>query len=211
MKVPVLDSIRPKIMRPECLQTLPVEQPRSRTRWLDLSGECIPGFLVQLDGAWHYQRNEGALGLDTDTSDTESDATNSDERCASPNQEFGPVQVLDACPALDDYSNSYFEDFDGNGLQDFVVYNGKNQINKYYECNSADQWDSFREFSSYLSFDPNNKTLHRLDLTGNGRRDVLHSMGDSMAWYASLGKGGFESEKVCQGEDSVQMLLSQDQ
>lgn len=118
---------------------------------------------------------------------------------------------MNSCPSLGDFGNSYFEDLDGNGLQDLVVRDGKSQMDGYYECKTSDQWKNFREFPSLLSFDPNDPSMRRFDLTGNRRRDVLRSMGDGIAWYASLGKEEFSSERACQGADGVHMLLSQDQ
>ncbi|OAL53442.1 SpvB-domain-containing protein [Pyrenochaeta sp. DS3sAY3a] len=210
-KVSDLKSLQTKTMKPECLQTLPVQLSKSRTRWLDLNGEGAPGLLVQFDGAWYYQRNEGALGLVSDDSDTESDSAVSEGYRLNPSQDLGPVQLLNSCPSLGDFGDSYFEDLDGNGLQDLVVRDGKSQMDGYYECKTSDQWENFREFPSLLSFDPNDPSMRRFDLTGNGRRDVLRSMGDGIAWYASLGKEGFSSERACEGADGVHMLLSQDQ
>ncbi|KAK6341642.1 hypothetical protein TWF696_008711 [Orbilia brochopaga] len=201
-----LDSLQLKTMKPECLQTLVVNKPASQTRWIDLSGEGAPGLLVQLDGVWYYQRNENALNV---TTDSEND-TDTDESVSTPPHDLGPVHIVNSYPSIRDYSATYFEDLDGNGLLDLVSCDDKGGVNGYFECNSKDEWENYKSFSSCLSFDANDSSVHKLDLTGNGRSDVLRSVGDGMAWYPSLGKSGFDYERACHGQDGIQMMLSRD-
>jgi hypothetical protein len=206
-KVPSVDSLQLKTMKVDCLQTRLVDQPNAQTHWIDLNGEGAPGLLVQLDGAWYYQRNENAINK---TTDSDSDSSDVDEAMPPSPRDFGPAQIVQSYPSVTDYSASYFEDLDGNGLQDLVLCDETGRTDGYYECYSKDQWESLRPFPSRLNFDTNDNSILRVDLTGNGRRDVLCNMGNGIAWYQSLGKNGFDFGGACQGQDGIQMMISHD-
>lgn len=209
--MPSLESLQLKAMKPRCLQTLPINQRDTQTRWVDLNSEGAPGLLVQVDGAWYFQRNENIVNTNTDTS-SESDSASSEELETRTTQCLGPVQVVNSCPVLGDYRDSYFEDLDGTGLKDLVFHDEDGRANGYYECHSKDEWSNFKTFPTSLNFNTkDDKSIHRLDLTGNGRRDVLRSMGSGFSWYASLGKDGFDLERTCTGEDGMRMIMANDQ
>jgi RHS repeat-associated protein len=207
--IPSLDSLQLKTMKPTCLQTLPVNQKNCQTRWIDLDGEGAPGLLVQLDGVWYYQRNENVADAFMD-SDSESESIHTEELATSPSQDLGPVRIVNSYPTLEDYRISYFEDLDGNGHQDLILHDQSGRTDGYYEYYAKDEWTPFRSFRSILNFNLNDKSVHRLDLTGNGRRDVMCDTGSGIAWFPSLGKDGFGLGKSCKGEDCMQMILSGD-
>ncbi|EHK24115.1 uncharacterized protein TRIVIDRAFT_49, partial [Trichoderma virens Gv29-8] len=206
-KVPPVDSLPLKTMKVEYLQTILVNKPNAQTHWIDLNGEGSPGFLIQIDGAWYYQRNENAINMATDDDGDSSDA---EETMPASPHEFGPVQLVQSYPSVRDYSASYFEDLDGNGHQDLVLCDETGRTDGYYECYSKDEWESFKPFPSRLNFDATDSSLRRVDLTGNGRRDVLCSMDNGIAWYQSLGKNGFDFGGACKGQDGIQMMISHD-
>ncbi|ETS87117.1 hypothetical protein PFICI_00945 [Pestalotiopsis fici W106-1] len=211
-----LDSLHLQTMKPDCLQGLLTSNEKFQTRWVDLNGEGAPGLLVQRDGAWYYQRNENALdmgGLSDGGGETESSEDSDDgEPAESPkaDRDFGSVRVVNAFPAVGDYSTSYLEDLDGNGQQDLVICDLKGRAAGYFECDSTDEWQSFREFPTCLTFNINGDSVHRLDLTGNGLSDVLYRAEDGFIWFPSLGKEGYDLERRCQGIDAIDMFVSHD-
>ncbi|KAL7930725.1 hypothetical protein V8C35DRAFT_133222 [Trichoderma chlorosporum] len=207
-KVAPVDSLPVKHIKVESLQTIFVNQPNAQTHWIDLNGEGAPGLLVQLDGAWYYQRNENAINMATDSDNESSDA---DEAIPASPHDFGPVQLVHSYPLVRDYSASYFEDLDGNGHQDLVLCDEAGRADGYYECYSKDEWESHKPFPSRLNFNTNDNTVRRVDLTGNGRRDVLFGMDNGITWYQSLGKDGFDFGGACKGHESIQMMMSHDE
>ncbi|KAF3314498.1 hypothetical protein TWF173_004581 [Orbilia oligospora] len=207
IKSPEPSSVQLGSMKPERLQTLLVNKPASHTRWIDLNGEGAPGLLIQLEGVWYYQRNENAVNLVTTDSESESD---SEESYATSRQDFGPVRILNSYPTVGDFTTIQFEDLDGNGLQDLVTCDDTGRAEGYFECYCQDEWENFKSFPSCLNYNINEASVRRIDLTGNGRADVLRSVGDGMSWYPSLGKDGFGGEKACSGKDGIEMMLSKD-
>ncbi|TPX14888.1 uncharacterized protein E0L32_004997 [Thyridium curvatum] len=223
-KTAPVDSLRLQTMKPDCLQGLEVSNARFHTRWVDLNGEGAPGLLVQRDGAWYYQRNENALDIgcqsdgsgDTVSSDDGSGDTMSREDgdggeevdWPKPERDFGPVQIVSSFPASGDYTASFLEDLDGNGLQDLVLCDQKGRATGYFECNSMDDWQNLKEFPTCLSFNVNDDSMHRLDLTGNGRRDVLCHAKDGLIWFPSLGKDGYDLERHCEGMEGLDMFVT---
>ena len=147
----------------------------NRYRWVDLEGEGLSGILSQTEGAWYYKRNLG-------------DAT------------FGPRESVRQRPSL---AGAGVADYDGNGLNDYVLQNGL--LNGYYEMDSLGEWQNFRAFSDIPNIDWNDPNLRSLDLDGDGIADLLLTENDCWAWYLSNAKDGFgPARRVAKALDEEQ-------
>ncbi|KYG13789.1 hypothetical protein FVEG_14026 [Fusarium verticillioides 7600] len=221
--LPDLRSLPITTVCPTALQNLPISRPDAVTRWVDLDGEGSPGLLVQLDGAWYFQRNESPLIAcsDDDSSsitssgvDTESDASSisdseSDKMHLLPKDGFGPIHELRAIPGLKDFTRSTFEDVDGNGHQDVVVVDEQGRASGFYERIASDDgddgWTPLQLFPQVVNMDVQTAEAKthsmRLDMTGNGRPDILLEVaggGSGLAWHEALGKRGMDALRECQ-------------
>jgi len=225
--VPAVETLKCNTAKPSCIQTVPISLPETVTRWIDLDGEGSPGLLVQRHGAWYYQRNENAIrihaGRDvdskgvganggnsvrgggyggmTDGEDTEPEESEGSQTQCDIMDHFGPTRMLTLQPNVHDQRECYFEDLDRNGFQDLVTIDEQGRMCSYYERLGAEQWSPLKYFSSMLnmSLEAEDKSLRRIDLTGNGLADIL--IGGSgagmqeLVWYESLGKQGFMEAK----------------
>ncbi|CVL07166.1 uncharacterized protein FMAN_15299 [Fusarium mangiferae] len=221
--LPDLESLPITTICPTALQNLHISRPDAVTRWVDLDGEGSPGLLVQLDGAWYFQRNESAMIAcnDDDSSsitssgvDTESDASSisdseTDKMHLSPEDGFGPIHQLRAIPVLKDFTRSTIEDIDGNGHQDVVVVDEQGRASGFYERiaggDGDDGWTPLQLFPQVVNMDIQTAEAKtpsmRLDMTGNGRPDILLEVaggGSGLAWHEALGKRGMDALRECQ-------------
>lgn len=201
-KRPSLDDIAPQTIKPRAFQTLPVARPNAEMRWIDIHGEGSQGILLQVDGTWYYQRNECAVN----------DAVDSDEDSWSINDDFGPFRTVDLHPNATTHAGSYFEDVDGNGHKDLVVLDSHGRLHGYFECTEEDKWNLLHEFPASANLNNGDKTLRRIDLTGNGRNDLVfpgQSSGE-VVWHESLGKEGFAIQRHCHNSESLPELVNQE-
>ncbi|OQP60443.1 hypothetical protein A3860_33510 [Niastella vici] len=133
-------------------------------KWIDLYGEGLPGILYELHEAWYYKPNLGGGNL-------------------------GIQQKLGEKPSI--LPGSYaLSDFDSDGNLNLVVFQGKES--GFYEYNrDKGTWDGFTSFRlapHVNSFDLNTQLI---DLTGDGRADIVTIEQDRITWYPSKGKEGF--------------------
>ncbi|KAK0390685.1 hypothetical protein NLU13_0188 [Sarocladium strictum] len=173
-----------------------------KAQWIDLNGEGTSGLLVQLDGVWYYDRNEGPLedpSIDDPNSDGETSSSISSS-VKTPDR-VGFPDALANHPTNPVSGSNYFEDLDGNGLQNLVVLDENGRMKGYHERVEGDKWTNFCEMESVLNLDPNeNMSLLRFDITGNGLTDLVlmdQSCGQ-VRWHESLGKKGYTPERRTQ-------------
>ncbi len=149
----------------ESLENLPSGLDERLYRWVDLDGEGVSGVLIGGEGAWYYKPNLGG-------------------------GEFGPLRRVLRKPST---GGGRFMDLAGDGRLDFVRLEGQGA--GFYERDDGEGWESFRPFTSVpnvLWGDPN---LRLVDLTGDGRADVLITEEEVFVWYPSLGEKGFGEGK----------------
>ena len=93
------------------------------------------------------------------------------------------------------------QDLDGDGSPDLACFNGP--IAGFFERNNdTDTWESFMPFRALPNVDFHDPNLRFIDLTGDGRADILITEDDAFTWYASLGETGFAaSERTRQAFD----------
>jgi hypothetical protein len=151
------------------------------TEWLDFDGEGLPGWLTRGRGAWFYQRNESV---------------------AAPHKgcHFGDPSMVKQMP-LASKRTSYFTDFSHRGRPGLVCGIGGGEDHDggdrvwYGYCDRVEDggWSNFAPFSSSPNIDLMDTRLRMVDLTGDGRADLLRLTGDAGPgeWYPSLATKGF--------------------
>ncbi len=147
-------------------ENLPFGLSGSNYRWIDLHGEGLPGILCETDQAWYFKPNLGGGRLGSQR------------------------KVLDK-PASRT-GNYAFSDFDGDGNVNLVVLQGREA--GYYEYDrDRERWAGFRAFSSAPHVKSIDVTTQFLDVTGDGRADLVTIEQDRVNWYRSKGKDGFDA------------------
>ncbi|KAK1984443.1 virulence plasmid 65kDa B protein-domain-containing protein, partial [Colletotrichum cereale] len=176
-----MSSVQLKSAKPRDLKALLGDLPGSKTQWLDLDGEGMPGLLVRRNGGWYYQKNRMPL-----QSDEEDEA------------DFGAVIPIRSIPNHMLDQPTYFEDLDGNGLLDLVAFDPEGRLTGYQERTGDGDWTPFADFHSIPNLNMHDKNTAKLDMTGNGLDDLVrtdYGAGDEIIWYESKGKAGFAAPK----------------
>lgn len=140
-------------------------------RWADLDGDGLAGVLTEQAGGWYYKPNLG------------------DGR-------FGPLQPVATRPTQASLHSGRQQllDVTGEGRVDLVQLAGEPAG---YTARNADHgWDNFVPFASLPTIDWSDPRLLLLDLTGDGRADLLLTDDNAFTWYPSLGTRGFGAAQL---------------
>lgn len=143
--------------------TAPEFMTTAGTRLVDLYSEGLPGILHQSRSGWEFQRNLGG-------------------------GRFSPPLLVQARPAHSLASVS-IGDFDGDGAMDAVVLSGQGAGHYRFDA-SSDSWGNFQPFEA-MPAEAALGGLERLDLTGDGRSDLIRRTSGGLKIYESLGAKGF--------------------
>ncbi|WP_438029770.1 SpvB/TcaC N-terminal domain-containing protein [Sorangium sp. So ce233] len=133
-------------------------------RWTDLDGEGLSGLLTREAGALFYRPNLG-------------------------DGKLGPARPLPTRPSLS-ASRMQVADIDGDGRKEMVFL--EPPMAGYHERTEEGSWAPFVPFASQPEVDWSDPNLQLIDLSGDGRDDLLLARGETLVWYRSLGKGGFD-------------------
>ena len=156
----------------ESLENLPIGIDGNLYQWVDLDGDGIAGILTEQAGEWFYKPNLGE-------------------------GRFGPLRQVSPKPSLSPVSRGrgQFIDLAGDGKLDLVELGGA--TSGFYERSDTSGWERFRPFTSVPNIPWKDPNLRLVDLTGDGRADVLITEEEVLIWYLSLGEAGFaEAERV---------------
>lgn len=140
--------------------------------WVDLYNEGIAGLLSEQGAGWTYQHNLGnpdGNGL-----------------------KFGPARQVLARPSLSGLGQGMLrlQDLEANGERQVVVQ--QDGLQGYYEIEaSTEAMGRFRPFAQYTTVDLKDPNLRLLDVTGDGRADLVLTEDHVLTWYPAGGKQGF--------------------
>ena len=204
-----------EVVDDESMQNLPIGLDGPNYRWVDLHGEGISGILTEQAGNWYYKPNLSPLTTDgsrSHGSPVESHGENecrhdaavcdqaksdfrSDSTCRQQSvARFDSTTVVCSKPNTSFAGGAQLLDLAGDGTPDLVTYGGI-AAGFYEHEETSDSWKSFRTFKHPLNRnlgDPNTKFI---DLSGDGRADLLITEEDSLVWHESEGEAGFADQQ----------------
>jgi RHS repeat-associated protein len=165
----------------ESLANLPASVDGSRYRWLDLDGEGLQCILAEERGAWFYKRNLTPLSLITDSRQPEATAR------------FAALTEVSELPALAQAgaARHQFMKLSGDGHLDCAVLERSGA--GFYERTNTQGWEPFTALESAPNVDWNDPNLRFIDVDGDGFSDILITAQDSLTYYPSLGRFGFDA------------------
>jgi RHS repeat-associated protein len=150
----------------ESLADLPRGLAGTSYQWVDLFGEGLPGILIEQADAWYYKPNRG---------------------CGT----FGPLTLLAEKPAIADLTGGRQQliDVDLDGRADLVQL--ERSMAGFHPQEEDGEWGPFVPFYRVPVLDWDDPNLRFVDLTGDGRPDILITQAEEILWYPSEGTEGF--------------------
>ncbi|MFG2104616.1 SpvB/TcaC N-terminal domain-containing protein [Micromonospora echinaurantiaca] len=134
--------------------------------WVDLDGEGLAGVLTGHAGALYYRPNLGEGRL-------------------------GPVRALPTVPSLTDLASGRQQlvDLTGDGRIELVQLGAEPA--GFVRRTDGGGWSGFQPFSELPAVDWTSPDLLLLDLTGDGRADLLLAGDTVLTWHESLAEAGY--------------------
>ena len=164
---------------PEALENLPYGLDNANYQWVDLDGEGLSGILTEQAQGWFYKPNLSPIHT------REVNGKEILEAC------FGPLETVIEKPSLAALRGGRQQllDLAGDGQLDLVEL--ADPTAGFYERTEDSRWESFVPFESHPNLDWSDPNLRFVDLTGDGRADILVAEEEVFTWYPSLGETGF--------------------
>ena len=164
----------------ESRDNLPEGLDGSRFRFVDLDGEGLSGILTSEEGGWGYKRKLSPINRQT---------LPGGQRVAR--ARFGPLEHVRSLPVPASLGAQQLLDLTGGGRLALVAFQG--ELPGFFARSGDDDWEPLRTFSSLPHLDWTEPNLKFVDLTGDGRADVLITEDDVYSFYPSLGEAGFDT------------------
>jgi|APLak6261658528_1056013.scaffolds.fasta_scaffold01077_2 hypothetical protein len=175
---------------PEALENLPYGLDNASYQWVDLEGEGLSGILTEQAQGWFYKPNLSPIHT------REENGNKILEAC------FGPLERIAEKPSMAALRSGRQQllDLAGDGQLDLVEL--ADPTAGFYERTEDERWESFVPFESHPNLDWSDPNLRFVDLTGDGRADILVAEDEVFTWYPSLGETGFgPAIRMCQALD----------
>ncbi|WP_428265996.1 SpvB/TcaC N-terminal domain-containing protein [Haliangium sp.] len=163
----------------ESLDNLPQGLAGSGYQWVDLYNEGLPGILTEQGDAWYYKPNRGE-------------------------GRFGPLERVRDKPALARLATGRQQilDIEADGRNDLVQF--QQPMAGFHAQQDDGSWGPFRALQAVPNIDFGDPRLRFVDLTGDGRADILITEDHVLTWYPSRGTEGFgAAERVHTALDEV--------
>ncbi len=144
-------------------------------QWVDLYNEGISGILYDHGGDWYYKENQGDAG----------------------GVQFSPAKQITNRPSISKSVNGDVSilDIGSNGEKHVAI--SSTGLKGSYKIDTSDSTKiNLKDFTSFKSIpnvdwsDPNTRYL---DLSGDGRPDIVLSQESAFVWYPSEGTKGFSA------------------
>jgi RHS repeat-associated protein len=136
---------------------------------VDVFGDGLPDPVETVPGSWRHWRNLGG------------------GRLQRPHSPHGPLPTVQP-----GWPGVAFADLGGDGLPDLLVQGGP--LQGFFESTPAGGWRPFRRVERMPDTDANGAGARLVDLTGDGRSDLLVTRDQHFLWYRSLGERGYDPE-----------------
>ncbi len=148
-------------------------------RFFDLEGDGIPGLLTEQGGQWYYQRNLGDREGWTDPT--------------QPRPRLGPISRVSPLPNLANLQGgAQLSHVDGSGRTAVLLRHPG--VHGFTQREQDGSWTPFQRFGRVPQVDWTDPTLRFVDLTGDGRPDLLLTEHKVLRWWPSEGADGWGSE-----------------
>jgi RHS repeat-associated protein len=149
-----------------------------RAQLVDLEGDGLPGVLSRYEGGWSYKPNLSPVPQSGPGGTSVTRA-----------RLGAPTAVADL-PAMGLAADrGQLLDLAGDGRRDLVVWDGPTP--GFHERTVEGGWSPFTAIPHLPALDWDDPNLRFVDLTGDGRADVLLTADDGVTVLASLGEDGF--------------------
>lgn len=149
-------------------ENAPAGLARQGVHWVDPYGEGLPGILCETERALYYKRNLGG-------------------------GHFGVQEMVLEKPAAT-MGAFHFGDFDRDGNTELVLLAGRQA--GYFEMDRrSGRWEQFKPFPAMPHIEGMGRNAQWVDITGDGRPDLVASLRDRIVWFPSLGKDGFDEPR----------------
>jgi len=142
-------------------------------QWIDLYGEGISGIFSEQGNSWFYKCN---LGVNAE------DAT----------LEFSTAQQVAPRPSFAGMNDGTLtlQDLDANGKKQITV--NSEYAKGYFELTRDESWMAFQPFEQVVNLDLQDPNIRMLDLTGDGRPEIVISEDNVFIWHESIGTKGYK-------------------
>lgn len=136
--------------------------------WTDLWSEGISGILTEQANGWFFKNNLGE-------------------------GRFSPANPVIPKPSVSGLKTGSWQiqDLEADGRK-FVV-SLQTQIKGYFELNDKNEWLPFQNFEAIPNINFNDANTKFIDLTGDGKPDLVISEENVFVWYTNLGIAGYDS------------------
>jgi RHS repeat-associated protein len=134
-------------------------------QWMDFYGEGISGIITEQAQAWWYKSNEG-------------------------NAAFTPAQKIAEKPNFGGLGSILqWQDLAADGRRQVV--SQMPGVQGFWELNDDDNWSNFSAFTQLPNINFGDPDTRMLDLSGDGKPDILITQENVFTMFANKGKAGY--------------------